>query len=455
MLSGIDQFKDLARSRRRSAFNNVAAIIRLREDDDAPRSSRPDIGNAEIADLAMAVVNIGGTAEVAEFLRRWRPESFAGDVASRLCSRLADAGRYEELSQLAADGAGMDYVQLAVARTLYDYNVAPGGDATAALAQMLRERRKPFDDQKRYLPEVDVRGVVWTLVHVLRAGLISEPEALRILDMHLPAVVENHAGSRWPSLPPTSSLLGHALRARLNGRPLTVEGIASEVISRALDGRDPADDRSREFKANIPGLMPWTECWLAVMLTGGSQGAMSAFEALLERDAKPIRSYDTPYVLVNGIAEIATRILAASPQQRLVEKLMDWHQASDVPLARSRIAVARIACGSQVLMVFGLQVAGRGAEATLCERTDSDSRVEALIELARAALPASVSEARALFDLAVKEAEMVGDDLGDRWLTRKWSAQNAWKCWNSRNGCAACTNRPTSRRHQEPATGGH
>ena len=416
MLSGIDQFRDLARSRRRSAFNNVTAILRLPKDDNAPRSSRPDIGTEEIADLAMAAINIDGTTEVAEFLRRWRPESFAGNVASRLCSRLADAGRYEELSQLAAGGAGMEHVQLAVARTLYDYNIAPGGAATAALTQMLRERSEPFGDRQRYLPEVDVRGVVWTLVHALRAGLIPESDALRILDIHLPAVIENHAGSRWPSLPPTSSLLGHALRARLNGHPLTVENIASEVIRRALDGRDREDDRSREFKANVPGLIPWAECWLAVMLTGGSQDAMSAFEALLERDAKPVRGYGTPYVLANGIAEIATRILAASPQQQLIERLTDWHQTSDMPLARSRLAVARIGCRSQSLMVFGLQVAGRGAEAALRERTDSDSRVETLIELARAVLVASVSEAKALFDLAMKEAEMVGDDLGHRWL---------------------------------------
>jgi hypothetical protein len=415
MLSGIGQFRDLARSRRRSAFNNLAALLRLPEDDNAPRSSRRDIGAAEVADIAMAAANIGGPAELAGFLRRWSPESFAGDVASRLCSRLADAGRYEELSQLAVAGAGMEHVQLAVARTLYDCNVAPDSEATAALTQMLRDRSEPFDDQQRFLSEVDVRGGVWTLVHALRAGLISEPDALRILDIHLPATIEDHAGSRWPPLPPTSALLGHALRARLTCRPLTVESIASEVISRALDGRDREDGRSRDFKANVPGLLPWAECWLAVTLTGGSQDAMSAFEALLERDLKPVPDYNTPYVLLNGIAEIATRVLAASPRQQLIDRLSDWHRASDAPLARSRLAVARIACRSQPLMAFGLQVTGRGADAALRERTDSDSRVGTLIELARAVLAASASEAQALFDLAVREAEMVGDDLWYRW----------------------------------------
>lgn len=415
MLSGIGQFRDLARSRRRSAFNNLAALLRLPEEDNPPRSSRRNIGAAEVADIAMAAANIGGPAELAGFLRRWGPENFAGDVASRLCSRLADAGRYEELSQLAVAGAGMEYVQLAVVSTLYDCNVAPDSEATAALTQMLCGRSEPFGDRQRFLSEVDVRGVVWTLVHALRAGLISEPDALRILDIHLPATIEDHAGSRWPSLPPTSALLGHAFRARLTGRPLAVESIASEVISRALDGRDREDGRSGDFKANVPGLLPWAECWLAVTLTGGSQDAMPAFEALFERDLKPVTDYNTPYVLVNGIAEIATRVLAASPRQQLIDRLSDWHRASDAPLARSRLAVARIACRSQPLMAFGLQVTGRGADAALRERTDSDSRVGTLIELARAVLAASASEAQALFDLAVKEAEMVGDDLWYRW----------------------------------------
>jgi hypothetical protein len=414
LLSHIDQFKDMARSRLRSAFNNFGAILRLPENE---RSSlKNDITTNEVADLAMVATNIDGPEGGLSFMWRWRPKEFVRSVAAKLCTRLADAGRYDDLAGLIVTGKRHEHVQAAVAETMFEYNVIPPDEATQALVKMLGKRKKPFQ-RARYVSdhEPDVRGVVWALVHGVRAGFLSGAEALRILDIHLPGHLPDWAGS-LNSHSPSSLLLGYALRARLTSGALKVEDVASEKLLKLMEAKEHSSDHYvRQFNANIPGLLPWAECWLAAILDGDTEEVVSRFDALASTDLKSVSDYNTPFVFLNAVAEIATRILTYIPRQDLAEKFTSWHKAADGPLTRSRLTVARIASRSPHLETFGLEVVTRGIDATQRERTDAETRVESLIDLARTLLAVNDSEARAIFDAAVNEAEQVGDDLDARW----------------------------------------
>jgi hypothetical protein len=415
LLSHIDQFKDMARSRLRSAFNNFVAILRL------PKTERSRLESGitanEIADLAMVAINIDGPEGALRFLSHWRPKRFVGNVAAKLCARLADAGRSDDLAGLIETAKRHKHVQVAVAETMFEYNIAPPDGATKALVRMLGRRKTPITRARNaFSNEPDVRGVVWALVHGLRTGLLTKHEVLRILDIHLPSYLPDGAGSGLYTLPLSSLLLGFALRARLTGTTLKVQDVASQKMVKLMEEREHSSDQyARDFHANIPGLLPWAECWLAAILEGETEGISSRFQALVSRDLKSVSGYNTPFVFLNVVAEIATRILTLLPWEGLREKFASWHQAADASLGRSRVTVARIASRSSNLETFGLEVVTRGFDAAQRDRTDAETRVESLIDLARTLLAANQTEARALFDAAVNEAEQVGDDLYARW----------------------------------------
>jgi hypothetical protein len=216
MLSHLEAFQDLARTRYTSSLNTISAILRLKGD--ARRDLRAQIGSDEIAALALAATNLDGPVAGFEFLARWRPNDFVRETAAKFAARLADAGRAEELSELLVAATAKKHIQIGVIETMFDYGIVPSDTATAAVVAMLTERKKPFKHERGpYVYDADARGVVWTLLQALRLGFVTDAEALRVLDTHLEPL-PNHVGERWNGLAPTSALAGHALRARLEGR---------------------------------------------------------------------------------------------------------------------------------------------------------------------------------------------------------------------------------------------
>lgn len=415
LLSWFEPFSGMARGRLRTAFNNVVAILRLPEDE--RRSTRYSIDANVVADLAMAATNLDGPDGGSLFLQRWRHNSFVRRVTSKLCARLADSGRDSDLNGLVVASKERRHMQVAVAETMYEYNIVPSGQAIKALVKMLRRRTKPYKelggvDQN----EPDIRGVVWTLVHALKAGVLNTDDALRVLDIHLPEHLPDRLASRISARPTGAILLGHALRARLTGDDLTIERIVDPQLRKAISKNNSShDERTQEFHANIPRLLPWASCWLEALLNGDNEHIRTTFNALAAKDLKPSGDYDPPLMFFSTAADMATRILAVIPQTNLIERLTNWCNTEVPLLRRARLTVAQTASRSPHLESLGLQVVLRGIELAQQDRTDADSRVESLIALARTLVAVNESEARAIFDMAVAEAEQVGDDLYARW----------------------------------------
>ena len=166
LLSHVEQSADLARSRLRSAVNNFAALLRL--PDDEQHSLRASITPQEFADLAMAAANTGGPAGTAHFLGQWQPDDFIHQVAAKLTARLADAGRDDEINGLVVVSADLPHVQMAAARTMFDYGIVPAADALSSLVAGLVSQPGPFSWTARVVEaHFDLRAVVWVLAHGL------------------------------------------------------------------------------------------------------------------------------------------------------------------------------------------------------------------------------------------------------------------------------------------------
>ncbi|WP_344017985.1 hypothetical protein [Pseudonocardia kongjuensis] len=415
LLSHVDRLKDLARNRIRSALDNFRAI--LETPDDEPPSRHRHVTAEAVADLALAAANIDGPGAGAELLSHLSPDEFAHSAAAVLASRLADAGREDDLTGIVLSGDTKSAVRMAVATAMFDHNITPPAEVAAAFLAALQARTEPFRWTRPLIEQdLDVREVVWTLVHALRHGLTEEADALDILDVHLPLHLPDSAGGRLHRLPLTSILLAHALRARLHGANLTVEAVTSAPLVQLLGREYVNDQNAQEFAANIPGLLPWAECWVTTLLADTPDRVAQDFTTLVHTDLKPVTSHNgTPFVRVNGIGEMATRILSLIPRADLVSAVAAWHESSHLALSRSCVAIARVAARSPHLEAFSLEVVTRAVDAAQRDRTDADSRVESLLALARTVVSVNDTEARTIFEMARGEADRVGDDLYDRW----------------------------------------
>lgn len=414
MLSSLDERRDLGRARFTASYNTISAILRL--DRQARRDLHAEITSEEIASLAFAITNLEGPSAGVRFLAGWRPNGFVREVSAKFASRLADAGRTDELSELVVLAASRKHIQIGVVETMFDDGIVPSDGATIALAEMLKDRRKPFRHERGpYVYDNDLRGVTWGLLHAVRIAAVTTAEALRILDVHV-VPLGNHAGEHWSGSLPTSCLLGHALKARLSGQILGLEDVVAPEFFKRLSKDRATDDRdTRYFKENIPQLLPWAACLVDAVLDGPVDPVRQVLAILAATDFATTHRYDKPFVRLNGFVDFAIRVLGLLPDPTVVAQFEAWHEAAGEALTRSQLPAIRCSARNPALAGFAIAAVNRALNATQKDRANADMRVDELVELARAILATSETEARAIFNIADGEAKLVGDDLPARW----------------------------------------
>lgn len=416
VLSHLPQFHDLALARFTSAVHNMAALTRLPETDQARRQ---DFTQRDVADLALAALNIKGPPGAVEFMNRWHPRSYTRGVAAALTVRLAEVGRGQEINDLIFAGKSNKNIQRAAATTLFDYNIAPTKRSVKALIKLLTRRTKPFTNRHGER-STDLRAVTWTLVHALRTGQLDDQEALRILEIHLEPHLPDSATMGLDGNAGLSLLTAYALRAHLTRTALSADTVASPTMAKRLHDRksnpgvrrDYATDRFTKF---VSPTLPWVQAWVATILNTQTHTASPELTALFDADLQPVRTDDPPFEFLNTVADIATRVLSIVTDPVLVERFTSWHATADVPLSGSRLRVARTAARTTHMHPFALDVVNRGVHAAQAEQGDGDSRIDTLTALARTILTSHPDDSDALFAQAVAEADLIGDDLYDRW----------------------------------------
>lgn len=414
MLSSLDERHDLGRARFTASNDTIVAILRM--DREAQRDLHAKITPEVIADLACAITNIEGSSAGIRFLAGWRPNDFVREVSAKFASRLADAGRTDELSELVVLASSNKYIQIGICETMFDYGIVPSNEATTALTEMLKDRKKPFTHTRGpHIYDKDLRGVTWALMHAVRIAAVTDAEALRLLDIHL-VPLGNYAGEHSYGLPPTSCLLGHALKARLAGQVLGLEDVVAEdFLNRILKDRASADRDTRSFTQNIPQLLPWASCLVDAVIGGPTEPLGQTLATLAVSDFTDVPRYEVPFVRINGIADFASRILSVLPDPTVVTQFESWHEVMGETLTRSQLTAIRCAARNLALAGFAIAAVNRALSASLKDRSNADMRVDELVELVRAILATSETEARAIFNIADGEAKLVGDDMPARW----------------------------------------
>ena len=415
LLSGREALAGDARSRLRMAYEWLNNWSRLTDE----KRKRERVDYADIAELAMAELNVHGPDAAAAVIGRWKPREVSFHVGRIVASRLIDHGRIADLNDLAV-AAGSD-IWLVVAIILELRNTqrtAPPAVVKRALQCVMHSGGKLMEDVRDV--EGTGLGAVTALVEAaLQACACSHADAAALLTRHLPdspprGLSSPYSGSRSPML------RAYCLRAGLEGQTLQINDLAHPELRSQLDGgsQHQWSQEAREFTESVGALLPWYELWTTAFLDKTTTIRLNdrlcrAREAIARRT-----QYGNESSISNEVAIIWFDILVHLDVVDAVsiESLVSWIKSLQAPLyTRTLTALARKGGLQDETKGVALEFAKQAFELMREERTDAETKSTGYVDIARSVLSISRREAQAYFDEALTVAGRVGEENLWRW----------------------------------------
>jgi hypothetical protein len=397
--------------------------------------SKKTVKTADVAEMALASLNLHGAGECAKYLRRWRPRERSFKVGSIIVSRLVDAGRFDEIDGLAI-AAGNDLgLLLAITSELAKVGRFPAEAAVARAIRLVTSKHVRIEaPADGFGGDIRLLGAVTDLVVAAVRHKIAPKRVLaKTLSRYFPdrqPSLEGHSANYQNS---RSIYLGaYCLRAALRNEAVTAEKLKPIEMRPSKAKRDrigrPKKSRRRytsdhgeiaRFEEAMAALLPWhllaAEVQIGRVDGGDLAGRIAATAELSATGSK--RIYDDRRAPQDEIAMLwGTIALGALQPANLIEPFEAWRKGLSRSLyTPTLIALSRHAGRTDNCAKLCLDL-GRAAFALMAgEREDAQQIAEVFVEVCRSVLPVSPSEAREYFEQAIEVSGKIGEENLHRW----------------------------------------
>jgi hypothetical protein len=416
LMSGQTELIGDARSRLRMAEEWLRNWSRLSDEE----RNDEEVAFADIAELALGHLNIHGAPDSVRFFRRWRSRWVSFQAGRILCRRLVDHRRFVDLDEL-ADAAGNDlYLVLAITLELRRIQRnPPAGVVMRAMHLALCPRVMVKSPEWRDMDETVLQGITALVEAAYKLSICAPAELSRLLTRYLSATpplgYARFGGSRFPLL------RAYSLRAALDGVPLELIELAHPELRTKLEKGHQDSQEAREFREDVGALLPWHQLWADTFTGRVPKEALPASIAAAESASSRAASfsYREDTHTLNEIARVWFEILtlSGSTDSLSVDRFNQWATSLLYPLYTTTLTqLARLAARTESLQYQALEYASRAFQIIQDERENAEAKADAYVDLARAVLPVSRSDALAYFDAAVAVASRIGDENLDRWF---------------------------------------
>lgn len=262
-------------------------------------------------------------------------------------------------------------------------------------------------------------------------SLRTANELAVLLNRYLPdnpprSLTSHFGGSRF------HLLRAYSLKAALDDKTLEMNDLAHLELRKELEKQNAHYDSqdAREFKENVGALLPWHQLWIRIFLgklPKDRLGAAITDTRTASSKAAKI-SYREESNTSNEIVQLWFDILvmAGGSQVIRLNEFDAWIASLKHPLFTTTLNnITRIAARHEPTQTRSFNYARQSLELTNNVREDANSKVTSYIDIARAVLAVSKSEASAYFDHAVEVASNIGDENLDRWSSILYLAARA------------------------------
>jgi len=415
LMSGRSELRGDARSRLRMAHEWLKNWSRL------PQAQRNHerVEDADIAELAMAHLNIHGPDACAKHLRGWTAREISFRAGTIVAERLIDQGRFDDLNQLAI-AAGNDLgLVLAITQEARDIGRVPPKEAVVRAIRLVQSTR------------IKLKGTRWDAHEKALSAVTGLVEAAHFLSIDTSAALALVITRYLPDVPPrglsspfsptrTTFLRAYTLRAALLGQTIGLQDVASPDLKEEMrkgNGHD-ASENTREFRESVGALLPWYQLWADAFVAHPPPLLIkNSMEQAASKSSQAASRYEDRYRITDEIARLRWQIVTGPglSDRSLVDNFLGWLTSLERPLTNLSYAfLARSAAGNS-LPQCALDFASRAFANTKDQRMDAGAKADTYVELANAVFTVSRPEASAYFDQAIDVAGKIGDEHLERW----------------------------------------
>lgn len=418
LLAGNADLIPEARSRMRMAMDSLNAWSRL----PPRRRNENKIEDADVAELAIGVLRLRGPAEAARFLKGWTPKFVVFRTTKLVAARLADVGDVKQLDELAEHAEGDVWMLLGLA-------TEAARVAHLLPTEPLRHLMGILVNPKVKLPEENlswksgssvldgVRSAITLALRSLPREDATWSETLRrYLPLDPPRQFHDFDDER------AEFVRAYALEAALRGKRIELIDLAPKDVRPEFETKKSSirDREASQLEHVTGGVLRWFI--LAAEIACGRKPHNLDHEielALGQTQSASSRDYQRNFNLEKVAAVEWVQILrdAGSIQPAQIDTLLKWVDKSDHLYSNTLAKMCRVTARTPGLGDLSLLLGSRAFDQLAASRSDAETRVDELQELARAIFCASKSEAAAYFDKAIDIASKIGEEHLSRWTT--------------------------------------
>lgn len=427
LLSGRKELVGDARSRLRMAHEWLRNWARMTKEE----RGKEAISDEDIVELTLVHLNVHGPVEAAESLARWTPRSVSYYVGSTVIRRLIDHGRFAEIDEIARAADNNLCLILAITSELRQVQKAPPCDIILRAFRLIADTRVRLKGRQKGFGSEEPLGAVLPIVEVaLRSGQCTHGEAATVLSTYLPSEPPRGLSSRHSR--EYSQLAAYCLRAALEGKVLELRDLAHAELKAEID-KDNKHSTSRdlqEFQEDIGALLPWHALWASVVLGHVKKEEIATKikeTCAISSKAERIRYRDDSHTS-NKIALIWMAILHTMEvaDATALSTFNQWKNSLKRPLFTPTLnSLCRACAQTEATRPAALEYAAESYKLTKDERADAESKSDGYLQVARAILTTSKSDAKAYFDEAVEVASKIGDENLARWDAMLYLAERS------------------------------
>lgn len=417
LLSHVNDFRGDARSRLRMAYEWLKNWSQLPEKE----RDHERIDDDDIAEIAIAHLNLHGPKACAAELRRWTPREISYRAGRIIAQRLIDHNRYDDLNELSICATNDLFFQLAISLELRRVHRNPPEETVERAFRLVLQKRVKLEFGSFNYQETVIQAVTSLVEAAYSYRLRGNDILASILTRYLPdkppiGLASRFGGHRFPFL------RAYALRAALEGNNLKLEDLAHPELRKQLeDKKGPHDSRDvHEFKENVGALLPWHVLWAKNFLTSIDPAALDAEIAAVQKESASATrsSYREDSYTSDEIAETWLDILVDSGgyNDAHFQEYMNWVISLKRPLYTPTLTrLSRLCARLTPFQGKAYEFAQRAYARMRDAREGAESKAQSYVELARAILSTDKMEAVEYFKRAVEVASKIGDEIDDRW----------------------------------------
>lgn len=418
MMSCISELHADARSSMRMANHWLSSWSRLPPEE----REKENVDTADIAELALAELNIHGPERCARSLRSWSPPDISYRAGRIVANRLVDQTRYTELNKLStANRCDLGFLLAIIVELAAVFRHPPPCAVQRALRLVGDRRvklksRRCFDSRETVLETVTILAEQAHRLSVADETTIAAVIKRQLPDQPPPSITSRHLPSSAPLI------RAYTVHAELVGRTLQLEDLATPEVRKQLE-KPSGHHSSREvteFNETVGRLLPW---YKLRAITALRQPKQSEFQAKLTSAAKSsseaaqMTRWDQR-VQTNKVAVtwLDTVLLMRNCEIDFLSEYLDWVNNLSPQLSIITYTyIARTLARLEGYEHLALKYAKFAFSVANAERADVDSKIDSYIQLSRTLLPISKHDANFYFDQAIEVAAKTGDENRDRW----------------------------------------